>query len=78
MRSNCIVWAIQQYISFGGYIRVKQSPVYPLLPRVSWSMDKQRWYRWMHNKDVVHPDSGWKKYLPVHAVWFKGGPKRDL
>jgi len=76
-RSNCIVWALLKRITRGGTLHVRPSPDFPLLPRVCWSGDGGRtWWRFMH---IERPRTdGWRRWAPVHCLWFPGRPRRDF
>ena len=75
-RSNCVVWALRQKLRHGGRIRVRRSPDYPLLPRAAWSDDGRTWYRFTHARPLRNP-AGLRKWLPLHALWFRGQPRKD-
>jgi hypothetical protein len=76
-RGNCVVWALMQRRRHGGVIRIRRSPVYPLLPRASWSPDGSTWFRYMHTNPLRNPH-GLKKWLPLHAIWFAGSKQREM
>jgi hypothetical protein len=76
-RSNCIVWGLSMLLRNGGMLLVRRSPEYPMLPRVSWSIDGRVWWRFMHIGRGNKP-TGFKKWLPLHALWFTGDAKRDI
>jgi hypothetical protein len=76
-RSNCILWALGKRIIAGGELHVRRSPDFPLLPRVCWTGDYGRtWWRFMH---IERPRTdGWRRWLPLHCLWFKGRARRDF
>lgn len=76
-RGNCLAWALLQKMKHGGHIRIRRSPTYPMLPRTAWSQDGKSWlrYHFITPPVAVTP---WMKWLPVHAVWFRGKVIRDI
>jgi hypothetical protein len=76
-RGNCIAWALRQWFMEGGYIRIAQSPDFPLLPRVSWSPNNETFYRY-HPVSVHGKPSGFTRWFPVHCLWFRGKVVRDI
>jgi hypothetical protein len=76
-RCNCVAWALYMRLRYGGEFRCRQSPVYPMLPRAAWRASKDApWLRY-HLKGVVRV-TALRKWIPLHAIWFKGKVIRDL
>lgn len=77
-RGNCLVFAMLFRLAYRDVrLRFRRSPDFPLLPRVSYSVDGGRtWFRFMHRTPPAK--GGWRKWLPVHAVWFRGVVRRDI
>ena len=75
--SNCFLYAVSQWLKSGGYIVIRKS-------RWGW------WPHFLHaqldttsNKlEIDHfvpvepiPPTGWRRWLPVHIVFFRGRVK---
>lgn len=77
-RSNCLVYALlTKYLHPQVRLRVRRSPDFPLLPRISLSWNGGlTWHRFMHAEQPRK--DGWRRWLPLHALWFIGTSRRDL
>jgi hypothetical protein len=42
-RSNCLVWAVRQWMREGGYIAARRSRHWRFVPHVLWSADLVTW-----------------------------------
>jgi hypothetical protein len=70
---NCLVWAVLQRLRFGGKLRVVRSPVFPLIPRASWSSARYPgvWLRY-HDSSLPSAPTCPQKWMPVRALVFAG------
>ena len=77
-RGNCVVYAITVWlVERNVVLHVRRSPDFPLLPRVSFSFGTSKnKYRFQHVGPVRK--DGWRRWLPLHAIWFKGVVRRDF
>ena len=78
-RGNCLAYALLVKLIEGSAVelRFRRSPDFPLLPRVSYRFQGcKQWLRFQH-LDRIRKD-GWRRWLPLHALWFYGTARRDL
>lgn len=67
-RSNCVIYAVGQYLRHGGYLLFERSPVPGGLIRASWSPDFKVWYSYSA-KGVKH----WPRWrVMIRQFWFDG------
>jgi len=64
-RSNCLFWAINTWLHYGGYIRCRRSHNIRLLPHFIWSIDKIEWYGYSPIKPT-------RKWWRLYWILFKG------
>jgi hypothetical protein len=72
MRSNCVIWAVTQYVRRGGYLVARRSR-YGWWWHLLWSPDLQRFYAFVPNRRHR------KRWVP--PLYFQGyvrGAKEDL
>lgn len=73
---NCLLWAIKQKLTQGGYIKITRLRPYWFVPRTKWSKDKITWYRYAPYAPVLRPTTR-QKWFPFHVILFKGYVKKD-
>src|SRR4051812_39844065 len=66
MRSNCLAWALGQWVRCGGYFAMRRSRFFRYAPHFIWSKDLQRWYGFV----PVRPKYGW--WVLIVMWWFAG------
>lgn len=76
MKGNCLFWALLQKFKFGGFLFVRSTPNYWFVPRTSWSIDGETWWRFSPLNPIARPTLI-QKLLPIHVLWFSGKVIRD-
>jgi len=70
VKCTCSIWAVRQWRSFGGRVKITRSPHYRWLFRMLWSPDGETWFGYVPLNPMPRGSSWWR--VLRHSLWFEG------